>query len=109
MTTDDEHHPAGAANNPMTIPMPVNDHRAELSVAQSDWPKRTLENHNGSPLLAAAGCIRGYADTDFYLIEKLLLRRAEMLEALDAFLAQELGPEWWVGTELERFQGTKAK
>jgi hypothetical protein len=26
-----------------------------------------------------------------------------MLEALDAFLTERLGPEWWVGTEMEPF------
>src|ERR1700741_5081556 len=39
----DEHHPAGDANDPTTIPVRVNDHRAELSVAQGDWPRATLE------------------------------------------------------------------
>ena len=104
MTTDDEHHPAGAANNPMTMPVPVNDHRAELSVAQADWPKQTLENPEGSPLLARAACIRGYSDTNVYLMEKLLLPHADFCELLDAFLTEKFGPEWWLNTELERFK-----
>ena len=37
--TMDNHHFAGRANSPTTIPVPVNDHRAHLSVAQADWPK----------------------------------------------------------------------
>src|SRR5215469_5508740 len=50
----DNHHPFGEANNPkITISIPVNDHRAELNEAQNDWPKRILENPDGSPLLAA--------------------------------------------------------
>lgn len=106
MTTDDEHHPAGAANNSMTIPVPVNDHRAELSVAQADWPKQTLENPDDSPLVVIAGCIRGYIDTTAYL-GKNLLPHAEMFEALNAFLTQKYGPKWWVGTELEHFQRRK--
>src|SRR5215467_9967630 len=41
--TMDDHHAFGEANDSATtIPVPVNDHRAELSVAQQDWPKRTL-------------------------------------------------------------------
>jgi hypothetical protein len=32
-----------------------------------------------------------------------LIPQAEMLEALDPFLAKRLGPEWWIGTEMERF------
>jgi hypothetical protein len=102
-TTLDEHHPAGKANNSTTIPVPVNDHRADLSVAQQDWPKQTRENPDGSPLLAAAGCICGFIDTVLYLIEKLLLWVAGMIEKLDAFLVKRLGPKWWLNTELEQF------
>ncbi len=103
LTTEDNHHPAGRANNPATILVPVNDHRAELSVAQYDWPKETRENPGCSPLLAAAARMRGYENTTDYLREKLMLGNPEMLEILDAFLVEKLGPEWWVGTELERF------
>jgi hypothetical protein len=99
----DNHHPAAKANNPTTTPVPVNDHRAELSPAQDDWPKETLENPDGSPLLAFAGCVRGYADTAVYLIEKLLLPFATMLEVLDRYLVNTVGEKWWINTELEKF------
>lgn len=102
-TTEDSHHPAGRANNPAAIRAPVNDHRAELSPAQYDWPSETLQNPKGSPLLAAAACIRGFVDTIFYLIKELLLWIPDMLEKLDALLALKLGRKWWVGTELETF------
>ncbi len=105
MTTTDDHHVGAEANDPTKIPAPVNDHRAELSGAQADWPKRTLENPDGSPLLAGAGCIRGYVDTTLYLAERILLPRAEMLEILDEYLVNELGPKWWKETKLEQFQG----
>ena len=105
MRTIDDHHVGGAANDSTTTPVPVNDHRAELSVAQEDWPRQTLENPDGSPLLAGAACMRGYVDTTLYFQQELLLRRAEMLEVLDPILKQKLGPRWWVGTELEQFQG----
>ena len=101
--TLDNHHITGKANSPMTIPVSVNDHRAELSVAQDDWPKETLENPDASPLLAGAARIRGFVDTIIYLIKKLLLWGAEMLETLDGFLAERLGPKWWCGTPLEQF------
>jgi hypothetical protein len=74
-----------------------------LSDEQYDWPKRTLENPSGSPLLAAAGCIRGFVDMIHYLIEEFLLWIPVFLEALDACLERVLGPKWWVGTELEQF------
>lgn len=101
--TMDNHHFAGESNNPTTVPVPVNDHRAELSAAQYDWPKSTLENKNGSPLLAAAGSIRGFVDYVIYLIKKGLLWAADLLEALDAYLIEKLGPKWWIGTALEQF------
>src|SRR6266404_7820693 len=48
-TVFDEHHPSGKSNNPATIRVHVNDHRAVLSPAQYDWPRETLENPLGSP------------------------------------------------------------
>ncbi len=101
--TTDEHHPAGKTNSPITISVPVNDHRAQLSVAQADWPKATLLNAQGSPLLAAAASIRGFVDTVLYLIEQGLLWIAGMLESLDEYLAKELGHRWWRGTDIEQF------
>jgi hypothetical protein len=99
----DNHHPAGRANHPATIPIWVNDHRAELSPAQYDWPRSTWENVDGSPLLRGAACIRGHCETYDYLVAKLLLPNAELFEALDEFVTKCLGPRWWCGTELERF------
>lgn len=101
--TVEHHHVAGKSNSPVTIPVAANDHRARLSVDQYNWPKKTLENPNGSPLLAAAASIRGFADTLFYLIEVFLLWIPEMLENLDAVLVKTLGPNWWTGTEMEKY------
>lgn len=86
--------------------VPTNDHRAELTPAQNDWPKKTLENRDRSPVLAVAASERGYVDTVCYLNEKLLYRNPEMLEELDAFLKEKLGPRWWVGTPLEKYAPT---
>lgn len=102
-TTLDDHHVAGRRNSRVTVPVPVNDHRAVLSEAQYDWPKATLENPAGCPLLLAAGCIRGFIDTAFYLIDRLLRWIAEMLELLSAVLVERLGPEWWFDTLLAQF------
>jgi hypothetical protein len=99
----DNHHPAGKANDPTTIPIPVDDHRAVLSPQQYEWPKETWENPLGSPVLAGAACMRGYCETDTYLVASLLIPKAEMLEVLDTFLLKRLGPKWWKGTEMERF------
>ena len=99
----DVHHPAGETNDPTHTPIPVNDHRAVLSPEQYEWPKETWENPSGSPVLSGAACMRGYCETNDYLVASLLLPRAEMLEALDTFLEKRLGPQWWVGTGMERF------
>ncbi len=107
-TTVDSHHFAGKSNSPITVPIPVNDHRAELSVAQMDWPKGTQENPERSPLIAAAACVRGFIDTVLYLIKQSLLWVADMLEKLDAFVTDKLGPNWWIGTSIEQFQPKKA-
>ena len=97
----DTHHPAGANNHPATIDVPVNDHRAVLSVAQYDWPSETLENPRRSPVLMIAAWIRRFIDMLGYLIEKFLARIPEALEELDKLLAQHMSPDWWVGTIFE--------
>jgi hypothetical protein len=103
MTRKDDHHYAMKANSPITVPIPVNDHRAELNVAQQDWPKQTRENRDGSPLIAAAACIRGFIDTILYLIRAGLHWIADMLETADVCLTRKLGSKWWIGTELEKY------
>jgi hypothetical protein len=102
-TIVDDHHVFGQANSPVTIPTPVNDHRAEVSVAQYAWPKKTLENPEGSPFLAAAGVVRGFIDYIHYLIEKGLAWVVQMLEAADELFTVALGQKYWVGTALEKF------
>jgi hypothetical protein len=99
----DNHHPAGKANSPIATPIHTNEHRVVLSPKQYEWPEETWENRKGSPLRASAACVRGYCETNDYLVASLLIPRAEMLEVLDGFLEKQLGPNWWVGTEMERF------
>jgi len=105
--TIDQHHFAGQANNPATIPVPVNDHRADLSVAQMEWPRSTLTNTDGSPLLAGAACLRGYIDTILYVLEEGVPWLANFLEKLDEFLVKKLGPKWWANTAIAKFAPKK--
>jgi len=91
----DRHHYAAAANDPTTLVVPVNDHRADLTTMQLDWPQRTRDNPDGSPALAGAAVVRGFIDTVVYLIKRGLLWVAETLEALDAALVKLLGSTWW--------------
>jgi hypothetical protein len=64
-------------------------------------------NAQGSPLLAAAACVRGFVDMVFYLMERGLPWTADMLESLDEHLVSKLGPRWWAETEIERFAPKK--
>jgi hypothetical protein len=102
-TIMDVHHLAGRANSDATLIIRVNHHRGILSVAQYDWPRLTLENPQGCPLLAAAACIRGFIDILSYLIDELLRWISRMLEALSAHLEKQLGQKWWLNTPMSQF------
>ncbi len=99
----DAHHVAGRANDDTTVPVPVNDHRAILSPDQQDWPRDTLENPTGDPVLRAAACIRGVIDTIWYVLEHTLGWVAGFLEQLSAWLTQTHGNGWWQSTPLQAF------
>jgi hypothetical protein len=90
----DRHHWAGRANSLETIAISVNDHRGELSRAQHEWPRATLENRHNSPLLKAAAYVRGVTDMIRYFLDKLLLV-AELLEDADRCISSRFGPQWW--------------
>ena len=91
----DHHHVAGRANHDLTVPVPVNAHRSVLSEAQYRWPLRTLTNPDGSPLRAAAACIRGLIDMITYLLDELIAWIPTFLERLDEVLTQHVGRRWW--------------
>lgn len=103
-TEVDDHHVFGEANNPLKMSVPVEDHRAVLSVDQYDWPRKTLENSDASPFLASAATIRGFVSTVVYLMYKHLLPVASMLELLDTMLERKLGKKWWKRTKLRSFE-----
>jgi hypothetical protein len=100
-STDDDHHVGGQNNSPITVSVPVNDHRAELSTEQYEWPKRTVDNPERSPLIAAAGCIRGFVDFIYYLVKKLVGWIPRFLEALDESLVKLFGSQWWISPEFK--------
>ena len=100
-STEDDHHVAGQNNSPITVNVPANDHRAELSTAQYEWPRRTVENPERSPLVSAAGCLRGFIDFIRYLLKKLIGWIPEFLEALDECLINLFGSQWWTSPEFK--------
>ncbi len=89
----ERHHPAGRHNLAATVPIPNNEHRI-LSDRQQDWPTGTLRNPDGSPLLQAAAAIRGWMDVLVLILERTVGWIPRVLEALDAWLRERLGPEW---------------
>jgi len=99
----DAHHVAGRANDPTTVNVPANDHTAELTERQHDWPEQTLRNPDGDPLLRAAACLRGGYDTVVYLVKRVFLWIPRLLEAASEWLTRVLGRFYWHGTPLETF------
>lgn len=91
----DRHHVAGKSNHELTIPVPVNSHRAILNDDMQAWPKETLENPDRAPILAAAACIRGFRDTVILLIDELLVWIADLLEHLHVILTEKFGDKYW--------------
>ncbi len=90
----ERHHPAGRANDPVTVPIPANDH-AVLSDLQLAWPRDTLRNPDGSPLLKAAASLRGWLDVLRLILEHTVGWIPAFLEWLDAALRAYAGPRWW--------------
>jgi hypothetical protein len=99
----DEHHVASKNNHPLTVTVPVNEHRAILTVMQMDWSKRMRENPSGCPIMAGAAMLRGAVDTILYLIDKGIDWVIALMETMSAFLRERWGDHWWVNTPLEGF------
>lgn len=96
----EDHHPAGRANDPFTIPIPATEH-AILSDWQHDWPRATWRNPDGSPLLVAAASLRGWLDILRLLIERTVGWIPALLEQLDGVLRQQYGPHVWDTLSIE--------
>jgi hypothetical protein len=89
------HHISGQANDATdTAAVPINDHKI-LSEYQDRWPRRTLQNPDGSPLLRAAAATRGGLDILHLIIARTVGWVPRFLERLDAWLRRKLGDRWW--------------
>ncbi len=89
----DQHHVAGQNNHGFTVPVPANIHKKLLNELQHEWPKKTLQNPDRSPLLAAAACVQGFIDTIHAMIDNILAWIPAFLEWLDAILTTTHGPK----------------
>ena len=90
----EEDHLSGRHNDSTTAPLPGNDHRVR-SEMQIVWPRETLRNPDGSPLLQAAASLRGWLDVLRLMLERTVGWIPAFLEALDAWLRTRLGGRWW--------------
>lgn len=97
------HHIAGKANSPITVEVPIADHRV-LSEAQYEWPPGGPSNPDGSPLIAAAGFLDGAADFIEHLIVNGMRYLADFLRKLDAWLRERMSPSWWKNTDFDGWQ-----
>src|SRR4051812_34101732 len=85
LTVGPHDHWFGQHNDPLTSPIPANDHRV-LSELQAQWPEKTLRNPDGSPLLRIAAGLRGWLDVLRLLIERVAGWIPAALEQLDELL-----------------------
>ena len=90
----EEHHYSGRASSAEKGPIPADDH-AVVSGMQSLWPRETLRNPEGSPLLRAAAAIRGWLDVLRMVVDRTVGWIPGALEALHVLLCERLGPRWW--------------
>jgi hypothetical protein len=89
------HHLKGKRNDPSDVfSIPANDH-ALLSEYQRSWPRDTLRNPDGSPLLLAAAALRGWLDVLRLILERTVGWIPGFLERLDAWLRHKVGKSWW--------------
>lgn len=92
----EESHTAGRSNAPADAPpVPANDHSTLTHKHQAAWPRDTLRNPDGSPLLKAAAATRGWLDVLRLIIERTVGWIPGFLERLDEWLRIKIGDRWW--------------
>ncbi len=91
--TVERHHILGRANDPQTVGIPANLHRA-LSDGQQDWPETVRRNVNRDPLLWIAGLACSLRDLLAWLLDHCddIIR---FLVELAGTLRGRHGATWW--------------
>jgi hypothetical protein len=97
----EQQHVAGRHNRPETVAMLGNDHRVADAYKHIDWPVDTLRNPDGSPLLRAAACVRGWLDLLRLVIDRTVGWVPAFLEHLNTWLNVQLGARWWDGLDFD--------
>lgn len=90
----EKNHPARRSNDDRTVLVRANDHKAELTEAQYDWPEETLKNPDGNPLLVETARVRGDID-----MKRVIEGTPRHLEKLNAALVAVFGRHWWTREE----------
>lgn len=85
---NEQHHVIGKHNDDHAAEWPGNSHRI-LHAYRLAWPMMTQRNPRRSPLLSVAAAIRSELDS-----RRFQLERVSVMEQLDEFLNEKLGPEW---------------
>jgi hypothetical protein len=99
-------HTGGRNNLPDdVVPIPANDHGVLTYRYQAAWSRETLRNPDRSPLLRAAGALRGWMDVLRLILERTCGWVPAFLERLDAWLRLKLGERWW--EEFQRWGGVE--
>jgi hypothetical protein len=98
-TTTEQHHLLGKANDPTTVGVPGNLHRA-ISDAQHDWPNETRYNRDRDPLLWLAALFRSLHSIGRCVID-WLESFARFFEQLSRTLRHEYGARWWQTLQLD--------
>jgi hypothetical protein len=96
------HHPAGHANDPLTVAMDNNNHKV-LTAMQDDWPIGVRSNATQDPLIKVSGRVRGLIETCPYIPSEALIKfiqdsmagAPELLESLSRQFRTRLGKDWW--------------
>jgi hypothetical protein len=68
---------------------------ASSTTTRTTGPGTRCANPDGSPLLCAAACLRGWLDTLRLIIDRTVGWIPPFLEQLDEWLAHQLGHGWW--------------
>ena len=85
------HHPSGRQMIRSTVEIPGNEHRVLSELQNATWPRETLRNPDGSPLLRAAAAIRGWLDLLWVVMHRTVGWVPASLEVLDAWLRERVG------------------
>jgi hypothetical protein len=97
--TIEAHHPVGKANDPNTVGVAGNLHRA-LTDSQEDWPKEVRRNPHRNPLWWVAAIFYSLHDYLRWLMQRCHAI-GDILVKAGHWAEQQGGPQWWVAAGIQ--------